>query len=144
MRNVTYITDTNNDPKHHVIITDEDFFLRTLLSEWFRSLLPGFLSLLPGDEIITLRRALIKAAMRLSGEDRELLTSNGFVVTTIPVIYSQNDNIFASHDDYENFELRNKMRDEFERCGIEKGYADTYAALSVFEHLGGDVKKFIK
>lgn len=137
MRNITYITDTNSDPKHHVIITDGDFFLRTLLSEWF-------LSLFPGDEIITLRGALIKAAMRLSGEDRELLTSNGFVVTTIPVIYSQNDNIFASHDDYENFELRNKMRDEFERCGIEKGYADTYAALSVFEHLGGDVEKFIK
>ena len=26
MRNVTYITNTNNDPKRHVIITDDDFF----------------------------------------------------------------------------------------------------------------------
>nr|DAK09794.1 MAG TPA: hypothetical protein [Caudoviricetes sp.] len=44
------------------------------LQAWFEESLPG-------DEIKDLREALIEAAVRMTGEDRELLASNGYEIT---------------------------------------------------------------
>ena len=44
------------------------------LRAWFEASLPG-------DEVTDLREALIEAAGRMTGEDRELLASNGYEIT---------------------------------------------------------------
>lgn len=143
MSDVTYLTDTNSGPKRHIILGNDTLFPEFVLSEWFSSVRPG-------EKFIDLRIALINAAMRMNNEDRELLTDNGFVITTIPVIYSLRDDIFASYGDncrYEDGEiitLFSTIRNEGERCGIEAECVGTCAALSVFEHLGKDIKKLIK
>lgn len=97
----------------------------------------------PGEKFIYLRIALINAAMRMNREDRELLTDNGFIITTIPVIYKKGDSIFASYDGFEELTLYLPLYHKGKQCGIDPECADTYAALSVFKHLGEDVKKFI-
>ena len=63
------IIDTNADTDK--LIADGD---RETAAAWFEAALPG-------DEIADLREALIEAAARMSGEDRELLASNGFKIT---------------------------------------------------------------
>lgn len=136
MPNVTYLTDTTSDPKRHIILGDDTLFPDSALSEWFASVRPG-------EKFIYLRIALINAAMRMNREDRELLTDNGFIITTIPVIYKKGDSIFASYDGFEELTLYLPLYHKGKQCGIDPECADTYAALSVFKHLGEDVKKFI-
>lgn len=63
------IIDTNADTDN--LIADGD---RETAAAWFEAALPG-------DEIADFREALIEAAVRMSGEDRELLASNGFKIT---------------------------------------------------------------
>ena len=63
------ITDTNANINN--LIADGD---RETAAAWFEANLPG-------DEIADLREALIEAATRMSGEDRELLASNGYKIT---------------------------------------------------------------
>ncbi len=46
---------------------------REAATAWFETSLPG-------DEVSELREALIEAAVRLTGEDRELLASNGYAI----------------------------------------------------------------
>ena len=67
MNTVTYITDTNTD---RYLIVDHQ---RETAAAWFEKSLPG-------DEIADYREALIEAAVRLTGEDRELLASNGYAI----------------------------------------------------------------
>ena len=75
---VTYLTDTNHDPHTHYILDEHDQRVDTYLRFWFEGE-----DVLPGDEIADFREALIRAAVRLNGEDREFLASNGFVLTKI-------------------------------------------------------------
>ena len=70
MSTVTYITDTNADPYSRYLIVDGQ---RETAEEWFETSLPG-------DEVADFREALITAAVRMSGEDREFLASNGYKI----------------------------------------------------------------
>ena len=64
----TYMIDTNADI--NLLALDGD---RETATAWFETSLPG-------DEVSELREALIDAAVRLTGEDRELLASNGYAI----------------------------------------------------------------
>ena len=64
----TYMIDTNTAD---LLALDGD---RDAATAWFETSLPG-------DEVSELREALIEAAVRLTGEDRELLASIGYEVS---------------------------------------------------------------
>lgn len=68
MSTVTYISDTNTNPRTRYLILDG---YRETVEDWFENSLPG-------DEVEELREALIDAAVRMTGEDRALLVANGF------------------------------------------------------------------
>ena len=61
-----YMIDTNADATR--LILDGD---REATAAWFEANLPG-------DEVADFREALITAAVRLTGEDREFLACNGY------------------------------------------------------------------
>ena len=63
-----YMIDTNADADR--LALDRD---RETATAWFEANLPG-------DEIADYREALITAAIRLTGEDREFLASNGYKI----------------------------------------------------------------
>ena len=65
----TYLIDTNADTDR--LLLDGD---REATAAWFEANLPG-------DDIADFREALITAAVRLTGEDREFLASNGYKIT---------------------------------------------------------------
>lgn len=64
----TYMIDTNADTDRLPLDGD-----REATAAWFEANLPG-------DEIADFREALIDAAVRMSGEDREFLASNGYKI----------------------------------------------------------------
>ena len=64
----TYMIDTNADSDRLLIDGD-----RETAAAWFETALPG-------DEVADFREALIEAAVRMSGEDREFLASNGYKI----------------------------------------------------------------
>ena len=64
----TYMIDTNADTDR--LLLDRD---REAAAAWFEANLPG-------DEIADYWEALIEAAVRLTGEDREFLASNGYKI----------------------------------------------------------------
>lgn len=137
MNTVTYITDTNADRfARHLIIDGE----RETAEEWFEASLPG-------DEAEELREALITAAARLSGEDRELLASNGFTITEVPLAYTEADDarVFGAY----NFDadsrdgILNLIAAECESQALTDGYASVWETLTVLDEIGGDVKKFL-
>lgn len=64
----TYMIDTNADTDR--LILDGD---REATAAWFEANLPG-------DEVADFREALITAAVRMTGEDREFLASNGYTI----------------------------------------------------------------
>lgn len=74
MREATYITHTSNG--HRYIRDKKDTRYDDRLARWFETELPG-------DDIVTLRETLIRAAVHLSTKDTQLLVNNGFAVTTI-------------------------------------------------------------
>lgn len=63
-----YMIDTNADTDRLPLDGD-----REATAAWFEANLPG-------DEIADFREALIDAAVRMSGEDREFLASNGYKI----------------------------------------------------------------
>lgn len=63
-----YLIDTNADADR--LLLDGD---REAAAAWFEASLPGI-------EIADFREALITAAIRLTGEDREFLASNGYKI----------------------------------------------------------------
>lgn len=65
----TYLIDTNTDTDRLLLAGD-----RETAAAWFEANLPS-------DEIADFREALITAAERLTGEDREFLASNGYKIT---------------------------------------------------------------
>lgn len=137
MSTVTYITDTNADRFARYLIVDGE---RETAAEWFETSLPG-------DEIEDLREALTEAAVRMSGEDRELLTSNGFKITEIPLAYTEADDarVFGEYNVFDGGRdgIFNAISGECESWGLTDGYADVWATLTVLEEIGGDVERFL-
>lgn len=133
MNTVTYITDTNTDRVARYLIVDGE---RETVEEWFEKSLPG-------DEIEELREALIDAAVRMSGEDRELLTSNGFKTTEIPLAYTEADDarVFGECNfaDGSRDGIYNAISAECESLGLTEGYASVWETLTALEEIGGDV-----
>ena len=134
MSTVTYITDTNTD---RYLIVDRQ---RETAEEWFETSLPG-------DEVEELREALIEASTRMSGEDRELLASNGFTTTELPLSYTEADDarVFGEYNvfDWGRDGILNAISAECESQGLTDGYASTWETLTVLEAIGGDVAKFL-
>ena len=137
MSTVTYITDTNAEPYSRYLIVDGQ---RETVEEWFETALPG-------DEVEELREALATAAVRLSGEDRELLASNGFKIAEIPLAYTEADearvfgecNVFDGGRDG----IYNAIAAECEAWGLTDGYASVWETLTVLEEIGGNVERFL-
>lgn len=134
MSTVTYITDTNTD---RYLIVDRQ---RETAEEWFETSLPG-------DEVAELREALIEASTRMSGEDRELLASNGFTVTELPLAYTDDDDarLFGEYNfaDFSRDGILNAIAAECWSWGLTDGYSSVWETLTVLEAIGGDVAKFL-
>lgn len=137
MSTVTYITDTNADPYSRYLIVDGQ---RETVEEWFETALPG-------DEVEELREALATAAVRLSGEDRELLASNGFKIAEIPLAYTEADEarVFGEYNIFDGGRdgIYNAIAAECEAWGLTDGYASVWETLTVLEEIGGNVERFL-
>ena len=137
MSTVTYITDTNADRFARYLIIDGE---RETAEEWFEASLPG-------DEVEELREALIDATVRMSGEDRELLASNGFKITELPLAYTEADEarIFGEYNfaDGSRDGILNAIAAECESQALTDGYSSVWETLTVLEEIGGDVEKFL-
>lgn len=133
---VTYLTDTNDDPHSHYILDEEDQWYDADLREWFEE------DVLPGDEIADFREALIRAAVRLNGEDREFLASNGFILTTIPIIWDEN-NLWLPYST-QIIDISHEILKALMKYRVIRGHADTFRTLSVLEHMGSDIISDIK
>lgn len=137
METVTYITDTNTDRFARYLIVDGQ---RETAEEWLEKSLPG-------DEIEELREALIEAAVRMSGEDRALLASNGFTVTDLPLAYTEADDarVFGEYNVFDGGRdgILNAISAECESQGLTEGYASTWETLTILEEIGGNVARFL-
>nr|DAF50236.1 MAG TPA: hypothetical protein [Siphoviridae sp. ctXof7] len=137
MNTVSYITDTNTDRFARYLIVDGE---RETAEEWFEKSLPG-------DEIEDLREALIEAAVRMSGEDRELLASNGFKIAEIPLAYTEadDDRVFGEYNVFDGGRdgIYNAIAAECESQALTDGYASIWETLTVLEEIGGNVARFL-
>lgn len=134
---VTYIADTNTDPRTRYLIVDGQ---RETVEEWFEKSLPG-------DEVEELREALIDAAVRMSGEDRALLDANGFTVADLPLAYTEADEarVFGEYNVFDGGRdgIYNAIAAECEAWGLTDGYASVWETLTVLEEIGGNVARFL-
>lgn len=134
---VTYIADTNTDPRTRYLIVDGE---RETVEEWFENSLPG-------DEVEELREALIDAAVRMSGEDRALLDANGFTVADLPLTYTEvdEDRVFGKYNVFDGGRdgIYNAIAAECEAWGLTDGYASVWETLTVLEEIGGNVARFL-
>lgn len=137
MSTVTYITDTNADPRTRYLILDG---YRETVEDWFENSLPG-------DEVEELREALIDAAVRMTGEDRALLVANGFGIDEIPLAYTEADDarVFGEYNfaDGSRDGIYNAIAAECEAWGLTDGYADVWETFTVLEEIGGNVARFL-
>lgn len=128
---VTYLTDTNHDPHTHYILDEHDQRSDTFLRLWFEGE-----DVLPGNEIADFREALIRAAMRLNGEDREFLADNGFILKTIPMIWNEDNLTFPlSIMLVDVLDAMNKACLKYKVTHNNR----PYDVLSVLEHMGSDI-----
>jgi hypothetical protein len=134
---VTYLTDTNHDPHTHYILDEHDQRVDTYLRFWFEGE-----DVLPGDEIADFREALIRAAVRLNGEDREFLASNGFVLTTIPVVWDKN-NLWLPYST-QIIDISYEILKALMKYRVIRDHADTFRTLSVLEHMGSAIVSIIE
>ena len=136
MPTVTYITDNSDRFARYLIVN----CYRETAKEWFEKSLPG-------DEAEALRKALIEAAVRMTGEDRALLDANGFTVTDLPLAYTDADDarVFGDYNYFDGSRegIYNAISGECESWGLTDGYADVWATLTVLEEIGGDVERFL-
>lgn len=137
MSTVTYITDTNADPRTRYLILDG---YRETVEGWFENSLPG-------DEVEELREALIDAAVRMTGEDRALLVANGFGIDEIPLAYTEADDarVFGEYNfaDGSRDGIYNAIAAECEVWGLTDGYASVWETFTVLEEIGGNVARFL-
>ena len=131
----TYMIDTNADI--NLLALDGD---RETATAWFETSLPG-------DEVSELREALIDAAVRLTGEDRELLASNGYTVTELPLAYTEDDDarVFGEHNVFDGGRdgIYNALAAECQSQGLTDGYVSVWETLTVLKEIGGDIDKFL-
>jgi hypothetical protein len=137
MSTVTYITDTNTNPRTRYLILDG---YRETVEDWFENSLPG-------DEVEELREALIDAAVRMTGEDRALLVANGFGIDEIPLAYTEADDarVFGEYNfaDGSRDGIYNAIAAECEAWGLTDGYASVWETFTVLEEIGGNVARFL-
>lgn len=137
MSTVTYISDTNTNPRTRYLILDG---YRETVEDWFENSLPG-------DEVEELREALIDAAVRMTGEDRALLVANGFGIDEIPLAYTEADDarVFGEYNfaDGSRDGIYNAIAAECEAWGLTDGYASVWETLTVLEEIGGNVARFL-
>lgn len=137
MSTVTYITDTNTNPRTRYLILDG---YRETVEDWFENCLPG-------DEVEELREALIDAAVRMTGEDRALLVANGFGIDEIPLAYTEADDarVFGEYNfaDGSRDGIYNAIAAECEAWGLTDGYASVWETFTVLEEIGGNVARFL-
>lgn len=137
MNTVTYIADSADDHFARYLIIDGQ---RETAAEWFENTLPG-------DEVEELREALIDAAVRMTGEDQELLSSNGFIITEIPLAYTEADDarVFGEYNVFDGGRdgIYNAIASECNACGITDGYSSVWEKLTVLEELGGAFERFL-
>ena len=137
MSTVTYITDTNADPYSRYLIIDGQ---RETAEDWFETALPG-------DEVEDLREALTAAAVRLTGEDRELLASNGFTVADLPLAYTEADDarVFGEGNIFDGGRdgIYNAIDAECEAWGLTDGYVSVWETLTVLKEIGGNADRFL-
>lgn len=133
---VTYLTDTNHEPHSHYILDEHDQRIDTYLRFWFEDK-----DVLPGDEIADFREALIRAAVRLNGEDREFLANNGFILTTIPTVWNEDNLTFPP-----SIMFVDVLREMNKACLKHKVTQNNrpYDVLSVLEYMGSDIISVIK
>lgn len=140
---VTYITDTNHDPHSHYILSEDDKQDDAYLRLWFEGE-----DVLPGDEIADFREALIRAAVRLNGEDREFLADNGFIITTIPTIWNEDNLSLPVTFSTKFFNVVDEMGKACLRYKVTHGYVVNlhrlYIVLSVLEYMGSDIISVIE
>ena len=136
METVTCLTDTNHEPHSHYILDEHDQRTDTYLRSWFEDA-----DVLPGDEIADFREALIRAAMRLNGEDREFLANNGFILTTIPMIWNEDNLTFPLSIMF--IDILDAMNKECLKHKVTHNNRP-YVVLSVLEHIGSDIISVIK
>lgn len=129
MKTVTYLTDTNHDPYSHYILDEDIKWDDTTLRDWFEG------DVLPGDEIADFREALIRAVVRLNGEDREFLADNGFILTTIPVIWNEN-NIWIPFCPAARIAVYCEVFKVCLKHEVSPGLSSIFDTLSVLEHMG--------
>ena len=133
---VTYIADSTDVRARYLIIDGQ----RETAEEWFETSLPG-------DEVDELREALIDAAVRMSGEDRELLVTNGFEINELPLAYTEADDarVFGECNVFDGGRdgIYNAISGECESWGLTDGYASVWETLTVLEEIGGDVERFL-
>ena len=137
----TYITDTNHEPHNHYILSKDDQQDDTYLRLWFEDE-----DVLPGDEIADFREALIRAVVRLNGEDREFLASNGFTLTTIPATWD-GDNLRFPFP-ITPFDVLSEMSKACLKHKVTHGHASNShelgIILSVLEHMGSGIISILK
>ncbi|MBF1139489.1 MAG: hypothetical protein HXL63_00425 [Thermobifida sp.] len=137
MSTVTYISDTNTNPRTRYLILDG---YRETVEDWFENSLPG-------DEVEELREALIDAAVRMTGEDRALLVANGFGIDEIPLAYTEADDarVFGEYNfaDGSRDGIYNAIAAECEAWGLTDGYASVWETFTVLEEIGGNVARFL-
>ena len=141
MNTATYITDTNHEPHNHYILSKDDQQDDTQLRLWFEDK-----DVLPGDEIADFREALIRATVRLNGEDREFLASNGFVLTTIPATWDEDNLRFPFS--ITPFDVLREITKACLKYKVTHGHASNShelgVILSVLEHMGSDIISTLK
>lgn len=136
MSTVTYITDNTDRFARHLIVDGQ----RESAEDWFETALPG-------DEVAELREALIEAAVRMSGEAREMLAANGFKITELPLAYTEADDarVFGEYNVFDGGRdgIYNAIAAECESQALTDGYSSIWETLTVLEEIGGDVEKFL-
>lgn len=135
MNTATYITDTNHNPTQYYILDKDDQGSDDRLRLWFEDVCPG-------DEIRDFREALIRAAVRLNSEDREFLADNGFILTTIPVAWDEN-NLWLPYST-QIIDISYEILKALMKYRVIRGHADTFKTLSVLEHMGSAIVSIIE
>ena len=92
-------------------------------------------------------RYLIVDGQRLTGEDREMLASNGFTITELPLAYTEadEDRVFGEYNVFDGGRdgIYNAIDAECESWGLTDGYANIWETLTVLEEIGGNVERFL-
>lgn len=84
--------------------------------------------------------------MRLNGEDREFLASNGFILTTIPTTWDEDNLRFPFS--ITPFDVLREMTKACLKYKVTHGHAinshELGAILTVLDHMGSDIISVLK